>query len=170
MWYVLGVIGGVLGAIWGWYDPSGFFGNFPPALSGSLGALGGALVSGWAFQKDAERADLPPFMLLVSGIFTALLVTVIMIGTGCSLTESSFGTYLAFMGGIAILVNPIGTLVGAAFGTIIWLVDWIEWTVRSEAPTPEAFVCIFSGGFTRFLSLVFIYSVIGAGVWKKSKK
>jgi hypothetical protein len=167
---LLTVVGGVIGGIWGWYDPANYFGDFRPALSSGLGALGGALLSGWVFPKEAEGADLPPWMLLTAGLFTAAVVTATMIAAGCSLIESTFGTYLGYLGGIGFLVNPTGSFVGAIVGIGIWSLDYIEWTARSERPAPEAFGAVFSWGLPRFLSLLFLYSCFGAAVWPQSKK
>jgi hypothetical protein len=123
MWEIAALIAAVLGAVFGWSDPSDYFGAIPPPLTASLMFVGGLLGVWWFERRAAEVEHIPAGRAVVGGGVVAVAVVLLMMAAGYSRPMLTAGGYFGFIGGIAMTIYPILSLGSAVFGALVGVAD-----------------------------------------------
>jgi hypothetical protein len=120
VWWLLGTVGAVLGAFYGWQAAE----RYGPPLVAALGLaliVGGA--AGWLFREGADLNETPHARIAVAALASMVLVTTIAIAVGADSMAVSLFALLALVGGIGVAIHPKLALGAALAGIVIGGLD-----------------------------------------------
>jgi hypothetical protein len=119
VWWMLGSIAAVLGAIYGWHAAE----RYGPPVVAALGmAVVGGGAAGWLFRASAEQNEAAHGRLAVGALASLVLLLSISIVAGADATATSLFAFLGLVGGIGIAIHPWlafwAALIGIAIGAL----------------------------------------------------
>lgn len=133
--------------MYGWHDPSDYFGAIPAPLAASLMAVGGLLGVRWFLKGAADVEHVPAVTAVAGGGVVSIAIVLLMIVTGSSRSALTFGAYFGFVGGIAATIYPKLCLGAAVFGALIASVESIAsghgLALKAVVTTSVAFAVFF---------------------------
>ena len=164
LWLILGAIALSLGGVCGWANPTGYY----DGLSDIAAFIAGAVISGavvWIFHFEA-RDDMERTLLcgLAALILGGIFAGAALFGGG-SWADAACVADIGFVGGIAIVLAPVGALVGLVVGLILLAAFWIFIAPRSSPPISGADLPY--GGWLTSIIILGIDVIAFALIWGK---
>src|SRR5262249_28241964 len=123
MWFATRSLAALLGALFGGYDPTGYFGAIPPGLRATAMSIPWGFLVGWCVNEPAEAQQVSEPRALLGGIVTSCALSLLMIAAGYSRESVSAGAFYGFVGGIATIIYPRWAIGGAVLGLVLGIVD-----------------------------------------------
>ena len=164
IWLGLIAIASALGGVCGWFDPTDYVGNLPDAAAAIIGGVTSGGVVGiffWVNDDSEERARFCGLLaLLLGGVFGGM----VFFGAG-SLADAACTADIGFVGGIAVVLAPIGALVGLIVGVLFLGVFWVYIAPRSTPPVSGDDLPY--GGWVTSILILGIDVILFALVWGK---